>query len=443
MASLDQSNSVDTEALVRAGRLIRAGRVDSAAQVHPGCHALPAARARLVPAGRVVAAAGVAVSLLAGVAWATSSGVHPARDVRTVAAVAPAAGSQAALPASSGVAGRTVAAGAPTATNPGAVAPLTRLHTADLLVTLPQAIDPTVQRTIRHLPMVDGVEPADAGSATVDGHRVLMLGVDPSSFRSYTPALTARSDELWRSVARGELTASFTMGHETRLPLGGTVPVRAHATRAMRVGAFASVGIAGVDAVVSRAQAAAIGLAPDRALVVSAPKGDALALRDAISALLPRGSHVELLRAVVVVRDAGEYLTRAQIRAVLQAAASRIGRPYVWGATGPDAFDCSGLVGWAFRQVGISLPRTSFQQWYAGPHVPLSDARPGDLLFWNYDPTAPDLPDHVALYAGNGMMIVAPHTGEVVRYTAVPTAHLMGVVRVDPATAARVDGSRF
>jgi peptidoglycan DL-endopeptidase CwlO len=115
---------------------------------------------------------------------------------------------------------------------------------------------------------------------------------------------------------------------------------------------------------------------------------------------------------------------------VLAAAASRLGDPYQWGATGPHAFDCSGLVGWAYRQAGILLPRTAAEQWYAGPHVSYADARPGDLLFWTYDPTAPGFIDHVALYVGHGMMISAPHTGEVVRLRPVPLAHFAGVVRV-------------
>ncbi len=409
--------------------------------MQPGRAAVRVVRRRLASGVPVVAGAGLVVTVLAGSVWA-SSGAHPATRGRLPAATA----STVAAPgtaADAAVVHRLPAAAQPSATAATGVAPLTRLHTADLLVTLPRAVDPALQRTIRHLFMVDAVERVDAGTASVDGHTASVLGVDPSSFRAFTPALTARSDELWQSVARGDLTASFTMGKETGLPLGGDVPVTARTTRQMRVGALASVGIGGVDAVVSRAEAAAIGLPRDRGLVVSAPKADAVALRDAITRLLPSGSHVELLRVVVVVRDAGSFLTRVQIRTVLQAAASRLGRPYVWGATGPDAFDCSGLVGWAFRQAGVSMPRTSFQQWYAGPHVPLSDARPGDLLFWNYDPTAPNLPDHVAIYAGNGMEIVAPHTGDVVSYRPVPTDHLMGVVRVDPAAAARVDGPRF
>jgi len=123
---------------------------------------------------------------------------------------------------------------------------------------------------------------------------------------------------------------------------------------------------------------------------------------------------------------------------VLQTAAHQVGKPYVWGATGPDSFDCSGLVQWSFAAAGIRMPRVSQQQWFAGPHVNYSDARPGDLLFWHYDPTDPTDIDHVAIYAGNGMMLVAPHTGDFVKYVAVPLTNLAGVVRVDPAMASQI-----
>jgi len=141
---------------------------------------------------------------------------------------------------------------------------------------------------------------------------------------------------------------------------------------------------------------------------------------------------------MIVIRDAGEFMTRLQINTILKAAASRIGVPYVWGATGPNSFDCSGLVQWSFAHAGIRMPRVSQQQFFTGPHVPYNAARPGDLLFWHYDPTDPNNVDHVAIYAGNGMMIVAPHTGDFVKYVAVPLNKLAGVVRVDPGTAAQV-----
>jgi cell wall-associated NlpC family hydrolase len=122
----------------------------------------------------------------------------------------------------------------------------------------------------------------------------------------------------------------------------------------------------------------------------------------------------------------------------LHLAAAQRGKPYVWGAEGPDSFDCSGLVQWSFAAAGIRMPRVSQQQWFAGPHINYADARPGDLLFWHYDPTDRSNIDHVAIYAGNGMMLVAPHTGDYVKYVPVPLTNLAGVVRVDPAMAAQI-----
>ncbi|HEX3907564.1 MAG TPA: C40 family peptidase, partial [Mycobacteriales bacterium] len=144
------------------------------------------------------------------------------------------------------------------------------------------------------------------------------------------------------------------------------------------------------------------------------------------------------LRQVVITRAAGEYLTNKQISTFLAAAASRIGKPYVWGATGPNSFDCSGLVLWSLNRAGIRMPRVSQEQFLTGPHIPYADARPGDLLFWHYDPTDHQDVDHVAIYAGKGMMIVAPHTGENVQYVPVPMNDFAGVVRIDPAVAAQI-----
>ncbi|MEV6959160.1 NlpC/P60 family protein [Streptomyces sp. NPDC051207] len=101
------------------------------------------------------------------------------------------------------------------------------------------------------------------------------------------------------------------------------------------------------------------------------------------------------------------YATKAE-KAVAFARA-QIGKPYVWGATGPDSYDCSGLTGAAWRAAGVSLPRTTYDQVNAGTTVPLSQARPGDLVFFYDDVT------HVGLYIGDGMMIHAPKPGTDVR----------------------------
>ncbi|MCT9081664.1 C40 family peptidase [Streptomyces fulvoviolaceus] len=90
-------------------------------------------------------------------------------------------------------------------------------------------------------------------------------------------------------------------------------------------------------------------------------------------------------------------------------ARSQIGKPYVWGATGPDSYDCSGLTQAAWNAAGISLPRVTYDQVNAGTTVSLANAQPGDLVFF-YDDIS-----HVGLYIGNGMMIHAPKPGAYVR----------------------------
>lgn len=91
----------------------------------------------------------------------------------------------------------------------------------------------------------------------------------------------------------------------------------------------------------------------------------------------------------------------------VRAALSRLGRPYVWGATGPDQFDCSGLVQWAYAQAGVHLDRTTYQQINDGIPIPRAQVRPGDLVF----PHA----GHVQLALGNNLVVEAPYSGASVR----------------------------
>jgi cell wall-associated NlpC family hydrolase len=115
--------------------------------------------------------------------------------------------------------------------------------------------------------------------------------------------------------------------------------------------------------------------------------------------------------------------------AAIAAARSRLGVPYVWGATGPDAFDCSGLTQWSYAHAGITLPRVAAAQWNSGPHPSLSQLEPGDLLFWALDVHNPATIHHVAMYIGHGMMIAAPHTGENVQVQSVYMQGFIGATR--------------
>ncbi|MEU2442336.1 NlpC/P60 family protein [Streptomyces althioticus] len=101
------------------------------------------------------------------------------------------------------------------------------------------------------------------------------------------------------------------------------------------------------------------------------------------------------------------YGTKAE--KALAFARAQIGKPYVWGATGPGSYDCSGLTQAAWKAAGVSLPRTTYDQVNAGTTVPVSQAQPGDLVFFYDDVT------HVGIYIGNGMMIHAPKPGTYVR----------------------------
>ncbi|WP_225418588.1 C40 family peptidase, partial [Loigolactobacillus iwatensis] len=89
----------------------------------------------------------------------------------------------------------------------------------------------------------------------------------------------------------------------------------------------------------------------------------------------------------------------------------QLGKPYVLGAAGPNAFDCSGLVQYVYKQLGINLPRTTYQQEYCGIPVSLNNLQLGDLLFWGSQGSS----YHVAIYTGNGNVIMAPQPSETVK----------------------------
>ncbi len=107
------------------------------------------------------------------------------------------------------------------------------------------------------------------------------------------------------------------------------------------------------------------------------------------------------------------------------AAMTRLGMPYRWGAAGPNSFDCSGLVQWAYGQAGVATAHYTGAFWNAYRHVSYNELRPGDLVFFYPDH------HHVGIYIGNGMMVNAPQTGDVVKVASVMGhGRYSGAVRV-------------
>lgn len=128
---------------------------------------------------------------------------------------------------------------------------------------------------------------------------------------------------------------------------------------------------------------------------------------------------------------------------IITYAMNQIGKPYQWGATGPDAYDCSGLIYAAYRSAGITLPRTTFGMWELTPHIPEAQARPGDIVFFNTGPgTAPNHPGHAGLVTGHGQMIVASCAtcGPITTATYLGNPALVGFARplASPAVTAQL-----
>ncbi|MFD7997083.1 C40 family peptidase [Streptomyces mexicanus] len=112
-------------------------------------------------------------------------------------------------------------------------------------------------------------------------------------------------------------------------------------------------------------------------------------------------------------------------RKAIEYATEQLGKPYVWGAEGPDSFDCSGLTSQAWLHAGVAIPRTSEEQWARLKHVPVSRMRPGDLIIYFSDAS------HVAIYIGDGKIIQAPRPGRWVYVSPAGSMEILGVVRPD------------
>ena len=416
----------------------------------------------------VVAAAGTLTGVLVAVVSAAPSGQLGAADAagRVTASsafglptVRPSTGSSPVAPGLTlGTNARLLAV--PTARSAAAephVAPLRRSVQADLLIVAPFSLRKSVAAAVDRIPGVVATERIEAVRMSVNGSSTAVLGVDPSVFREFAARATGASNALWRGVAGGGIAVSYTMGTEDRISLGGTVTAVGRVTQQLRVAAFGTLGIGGVNAVVSDQTARTLGAPADNAIVISVAPADFTAAVAAAGRLIPKGAGVEQLVSLIStgtdstgtdstgMAGAGQAnesaVPQAALESMLRAAMSRRGMPYVWGAAGPRSFDCSGLVQWSFAQAGLVMPRVAADQALTGPSVAVSQLQPGDLLFYHTDRTDPTYISHVTIYLGNGWMIQAPEPG--MNVEVVPAdfgTEFAGAVRVNPAQAAAVAG---
>ncbi len=148
-----------------------------------------------------------------------------------------------------------------------------------------------------------------------------------------------------------------------------------------------------------------------------------------IDAKIDKVNSAAMKQAMTIFEQTGQYpkVTIPTANTVgaqaLQAALTRAGDPYVWGAAGPSQFDCSGLVVWAYAQEGIALPHYTGSLWESGVHVARSDLEPGDLVFFGADIS------HVGIYVGDGMMIDASNFGVPVHVEPIFSGYV-GAVRI-------------
>jgi cell wall-associated NlpC family hydrolase len=170
--------------------------------------------------------------------------------------------------------------------------------------------------------------------------------------------------------------------------------------------------------------------ADQQVAAVEALQAQMNAKKQAIQAKIDVVNSAAMKQAMAVFTQTGSYpnITIPTANTVgaqaLQAALTRRGDPYVWGAAGPSQFDCSGLVVWAYGQEGIALPHYTGSLWNSGVHVARADLEPGDLVFFFADIS------HVGIYVGNGLMVDAPDFGQDVQIQPIYWSAYVGAVRI-------------
>ena len=246
-----------------------------------------------------------------------------------------------------------------------AAGPLPRLHRllqADLLVVAPASLPSSAARTVARLPGVVAAQQVDAARIQMDGKFVATLGVNPLDFRAFAAKPTAESGSLWRNVAAGGVAVSYTMGKLDKLPISKSLRVAGRRTEDLRVAGFGTVGISGVDAVVSDQVARSLGMPAGNAIVISAPHAELSALLKKVAKLIPRSATVAALVAQAPVSGVALVSGAAGVTGVSAASGPGLSSVQL------SVFLKAAVAGWACRTCGArpGRSRSTAPAWCSG-----------------------------------------------------------------------------
>ena len=386
--------------------------------------------------------------------------------VATALVVATTGGAALAAPAGPGSpaaapAGRSApAAAAPPAVPPApAVAPSPELLAAEQRATaLRMAVDAL---TLQAEQATEALNRANEQLAQADAdHAAAALALRQAQLAALSAA-AERNDrvrDIYKDGGSAGLYASMLAGtdvadllrrsHLLRDVLANDQAVSDTARAAMLVATAAEARVAAVEARQAQARADAarekdrvIGLLADQQRLLASTDSAVLATAEQERAAAQLASQRRFAAALADAAGPAAAATAPLVNgspyaaAAVTAGLAEMTKPYVWGASGPDAFDCSGLTSYAYGRAGLRLPRTAAEQWASGQPVTLRQLSVGDLLFWASSSTDPATIHHVAMYLGGAMMLAAPHTGDVIRIQPVYMDGFFGAVR--PGVLAR------
>jgi cell wall-associated NlpC family hydrolase len=235
------------------------------------------------------------------------------------------------------------------------------------------------------------------------------LKMAQARFQSMRGQIAAIATAAYESGNMTSMGALLTSDNPQAVLSQASVLQQLSADRSARVGQFISAarGLEGAQQMARRTESGVAALQNQR-LARRNAIGKTLAKQKALLATLTAQQVPPTLGSGGTTTATYTGPTATQAQKAVAFAYAQLGKPYVWGATGPSSYDCSGLMQAAWASAGVSIPRTTYEQVAGLPSVPLSALQPGDLVFFDGD-------GHVAMYVGQGMIIDAPQPGQFVQ----------------------------